>query len=63
MAQKLYVDGLRLIASKAHKYSTRYQPQLQTNLTTEQYAALVEFIGCVANLLLKLGPNIITGTP
>ena len=63
MAQKLYIDGLRFLAQKSHKYATRYQSQLQVNLTPTQYTALVEFIACVANLLAKLGPNIITSTP
>lgn len=63
MAQKLYVDGLRFIAEKSHKYATRWQPQLQANLTPDQYAALLDFITCVANLLLKLGRNVITPTP
>lgn len=60
MAQKLYVDGLRFISQKAHRYATRYQGQLEANLTTEQYAALLDFISCVAALLAKLGKNIIT---
>jgi len=63
MAQKLYIDGLRLAAKAAHRYATRYQSQLQANLTTDQYTALIEFVACVANLLAKLGPNIITPTP
>ena len=63
MAQKLYIDGLRLIASKSHKYATRYQPQLEQNLTSEQYTALLDFISCVAALLAKLGKNVITPTP
>jgi hypothetical protein len=63
MAQKLYIDGLRFLAGKSHKYSTRYQAQLAANLTGDQYTALIEFIACVANLLAKLGPNVITPTP
>lgn len=60
MAQKLYIDGLRLIAAKSHQYATRYQPQLSANLTSDQYTALLEFISCCAALLAKLGPNVIT---
>lgn len=59
MAQKLYVDGLRAAAFTAHKYATRYQPQLAANLTAPQYAALIDFITCVAALLAKLGKNIV----
>jgi hypothetical protein len=60
MARKLYVDGLRFIAQKSHRYATRYQAQLESNLTGDQYAALIDFITCVAALLAKLGKNIVT---
>lgn len=59
MAQRLYIDGLRLIASKSHRYATHWQSQLQSNLTAPQYTALLAFIGCVADLLAALGPNVI----
>lgn len=57
MAQKLYIDGLRTIAAASHRYATRYQAQLQTNLTGPQYTALLAFISCVAALLAELGKN------
>jgi hypothetical protein len=60
MARKLYVDGLRLVAKEGHRYATRYQEQLEANLTSEQYSALIDFITCVAALLAKLGKNIVT---
>lgn len=60
MAKKLYVDGLRAIAQSSYKYSTRYQATLEQNLTADQYTALVDFIACVATLLVKLGKNVIT---
>jgi len=60
MAQKLYIDGLRFVVSKANRYATRWQTPLSANLTSDQYAALLEFISCCAALLAKLGPNIIT---
>jgi len=60
MAQKLYVDGLRFIAGKSHRYATRYQSQLESNLTAPQYTALLSFISCVAELLAALGKNVIT---
>jgi hypothetical protein len=59
MATRLYIDGLRLVATKAHRYATRYQSALEGNLTGDQYAALLEFISCVAALLVELGPNVI----
>jgi hypothetical protein len=60
MAQKLYVSGLRSAAYTAHKYATRYQPQLEGNLTSAQYNALLSFITCVAALLAELGKQPIT---
>jgi hypothetical protein len=60
MAQKTYVDGLRAAAFVAHKYATRYQSQLSASLTADQYAALIDFITCVAALLAKLGKNTVT---
>lgn len=59
VAQKLYIDGLRFIAGRSHRYATRYQSQLESNLTPTQYTALLEFIGCVASLLAALGKNIV----
>jgi len=55
MAQKLYVSGLRIVAGESHRYATRYQAQLQSNLTPTQYTALLAFITCVAQLLADLG--------
>jgi hypothetical protein len=63
MAQKLYIDGLRAGVFAAHKYATRYQSQLSSNLTSEQYTALIDFITCCAALLAKLGKNIISPDP
>jgi len=60
VATKLYVDGLRLVCQKSQRYATRWQSQLSANLTSDQYTALLAFIACVADLLAKLGPNIIT---
>jgi hypothetical protein len=60
MATKLYVDGLRFIVAKANRYATRWQAPLSSNLTPTQYTALLAFISCCADLLSKLGPNVIT---
>jgi hypothetical protein len=60
MAQKLYIDGLRLGVSAAHKYATRYSPQLSVTLTAPQYTALLSFISCCAALLAELGKNVIS---
>jgi hypothetical protein len=63
MAQKLYIDGLRAAVFAAHKYGTRYQAQLSLNLTGPQYTALLSFVACCADLLAKLGANVITPDP
>lgn len=60
MAKKFYIDGLRFVVTKGHKYATRYQSQLSANLTAEQYTAVLEFVSCCAALLAKLGKNVIT---
>lgn len=54
---RTYIPSLRFFVTNVHKYATRYQPQLSLALTSDQYAALLEFIGCCANLLAKLGPG------
>lgn len=53
---KTYVPSLRFIVTSVHKYATRYQMQLSSSLTADQYTALLEFISCCAVLLSKLGP-------
>ena len=55
MAQKFYVSGLRLVIGKAHKYATRYQSKLALNLTSEQYACLLDLIAALASCLALLG--------
>jgi len=60
MATKLYIDGLRFVVAKAHRYSTKWQSPLSSNLTSTQYTALLSFISCCADLLAKLGPNVTT---
>lgn len=48
---KTYVPSAVDLASKAHKYLTRYQATLTAGATTEQVTALVELISCLATFL------------
>ncbi len=56
---KTYVVGLRLLLKQLHKYGAKYQPQLQANLTSGQYAALVSLLQAILALLELLGPIIL----
>lgn len=55
MALKTYVPGLRLILKAAHRYATRYQAQLNTILTVDQYTCLVSTIAAIGACLALLG--------
>jgi hypothetical protein len=55
MASKTFVPGLRLVLGTAHKYGTRWQPQLSASLTTEQYSCLVSTLSAIAACLQLLG--------
>ena len=50
---KLYIWGAVTAADKAHKYLTRYQPQLSAGATSDQLVALTELISCLAVFLTK----------
>jgi len=56
---KTYAVGLRLLLKSIHKYGTKYQPQLQANLTAPQYAALLTLLEAILALLELLGPVIV----
>lgn len=53
---RTYVPHLRVVLSVAHKYATRYQAQLENNLTAAQYACLLDVITALASCLALLGP-------
>jgi hypothetical protein len=55
MAQKLYVSGLRLALTQAHRYGTRYQKQLSLNLSGPQYTCLISTLAAIADCLQLLG--------
>lgn len=57
MAFKTYVPTLRFVLREAHKYATRYQPQLSQSLGSAQYACLVSTIQAIADCLALLGPE------
>jgi hypothetical protein len=50
---KTYIPGAVDIASKSHKYLTRYQTVLTAGASAEQITAVVELISCLANFLAK----------
>lgn len=52
---KTYVVGLRLALKAAHKYGTRWQPQLAISLTSDQYTCLVSTLSALAACLQLLG--------
>lgn len=56
---KTYETGLRLLLKHANKYIGKYQPQLQANLTSEQYTALVAVLEAILALLKLLGAEIV----
>jgi hypothetical protein len=58
MAQKLYIQGLRVALNGAHRYGTRYQKQLSGTLTGPQYACLVSTLQAIADCLALLGSSI-----
>lgn len=57
MAQKTYVEGLRIVLNAAHKYGTRWQPQLAANLTGDQYSCLLSTLTAILECLVLLGPQ------
>lgn len=50
---KTYIPSAVDIANSAHKYLTRYQSKLTVGATTDQVAALVDLITCLAVFLTK----------
>lgn len=54
--RRTYVPGLIFILRAAHKFATRYQQQLSTTLSTEQYACLVSTIQALADCLALILP-------
>jgi len=48
---KTYIPSAVTIADQAHKYLTRYQAKLTAGATTQQVAALLDLIACLATFL------------
>lgn len=57
MAKKIYVPGLRAVLNTAYRYGTRYNTQLEANLTEEQFTCLGEVISAIGACLVLLGKN------
>lgn len=52
---KTYVPTLRVVASSAYRYMTRWQPKLEANLTPEQIICLGNAITAILALINCLG--------
>lgn len=57
MASKTYKPKLRDLVVKTQKYSTRWNSQLNSNMTPEQYTALQDYIAKGVALLNVLPPE------
>jgi hypothetical protein len=55
MALRTYEPGLIFAAKTCRHYCTKWLPQLQSNLTEPQLAALNALISCLQALLLAMG--------
>lgn len=54
---RTYQPGLYLALSFAHKYATRYQAQLQANLSGPAYTCLIAVIAALAECLPLIAPG------
>ena len=54
MAVKTYYVGARLVVERAHRYLTRWQAQLEANLTAPQYTCVLALIAALAECLVVL---------
>jgi len=55
MGVRTYVPGLRLVLKEVIRYITRYQPVLNSVLTTEQYNCLVATLSAASECLAAIG--------
>jgi hypothetical protein len=53
---KTYIPALYFVLKHAHRYATRYQPQLQQAMTEQQYNCLVAVIAAIAECLPLILP-------
>lgn len=58
LVAKTYVPALRVVMKTAHKYGTRWQPQLSSTLTAPQYACLISTLAAIADCLALLGEQV-----
>lgn len=54
MAFKTYVPGLILIFKAAHRFATRYQSHLASNLSPAAYTCLLTSIEAIASCLAAI---------
>jgi len=58
MASRTYLVALYFVFKAAHKYATRWQPNLQANMTEQQYLCLVAVINALAECLPLIAPHV-----
>ena len=49
--QKVYYLGLQISMEQLRSYITKWQPQLQANLSTEQYDCLLDVLTAITTCL------------
>lgn len=49
--QKVYYLGLQLSMESLRSYITKWQPQLQANLTTDQYNCVLDVLTAITSCL------------
>lgn len=57
MANKVYWKALRLVLTAAKKYIQRWDIQLKTNLTTEQYDCVIDTLTAIITCLNVIPSN------
>jgi hypothetical protein len=55
MAARTYIPGLRFVLNRLYRYGTRWQTELEANLTTPQYECLTAVLSAVLECLVALG--------
>ena len=56
-AQKVYWITMRVLLQHAYNYGTRWQSNMVSNITTEQYNCLVSTLAAIAACLALLPKN------
>lgn len=54
---RTYIPQLRFVLKMVERYTTRWQVQLQANLTAGQYNCLIAVIDAITQCLIALGES------